>query len=80
MDGLANTDKKEKYSQLLFMVQKPCDQDLVTVVRKTIIKTSQIINVRDGMKKREPFNTIVRNVNIENSIEVPQNIKNRTII
>ena len=80
MDGLANTDKEEKYSQLLFMVQKPCDQDLVTVVRKTIIKTSQIINVRDGMKKREPFNTIVRNVNIENSIEVPQNIKNRTII
>ena len=34
MDGLANTDKKEKYSELLFMVQKPCDQDLVTVVRK----------------------------------------------
>ena len=32
------------------------------------------------MEKREPFNTIVGNVNIENSIEVPQNIKNRTII
>lgn len=41
MDGLANTEKKEKYSQLLFMVQKPCDlkgQDLVTAVRKTITK------------------------------------------
>lgn len=33
-----------------------------------------------GMEKWEPFNTIVGNVNIENSIEVPQNIKNRIII
>ena len=32
------------------------------------------------MEKREPFNTIVGNVNIENSTEVTQNIKNRTIM
>ena len=49
-----------------------------------IIKNLQTINGGEGAEKREHSYTVGGNVNwytsMEDSMEVPQNIKNRTII
>ena len=54
-----------------------------TPVRKAINKKQEIRSIGKSMEKTEPSHTVGRNVNwcsiMENNVEVPQNIKNRTI-
>ena len=83
---MANKHMKRCSTSLIIreMEIKTTMRDHFTPVRMAAIQKSQAINAGEGVEKREPSYTVVRNVSwcshYGKQYEVPQKTKNRTAI